>query len=135
MAFQHTSDAVHWCMEAQKALVDLEWPATLLEHPGAAEEWNDGDDTVLYKGLRVRMGVHAGEARTRRDAMTRRVEYSGPVVNAAARITAMTHGGQVSLIPQHLSHLTSSPLRCPDCGSVWFVFFPRSSCRTRHTPS
>jgi class 3 adenylate cyclase len=32
-----------------------------------------------------------------RDPMTRRVEYIGPVVNAAARITAMTHGGQIVL--------------------------------------
>jgi hypothetical protein len=30
-----------------------------------------------------------------RDPMTRRVEYIGPVVNAAARITALAHGGQV----------------------------------------
>jgi hypothetical protein len=29
--------------------------------------------------------------------MTRRVEYIGPVVNAAARITALTHGGQIVL--------------------------------------
>jgi class 3 adenylate cyclase len=135
MAFQHTSDAVHWCMEAQRALVDLGWPAALLEHPGAAEEWNDSDDVVLYKGLRVRMGVHVGEARTRRDAMTRRVEYSGPVVNAAARITAMTHGGQVSLIPPHLSHLTSSPLHCLTVALLDAFWTPRSSCRTWHTPS
>jgi hypothetical protein len=50
---------------------------------------------VLFKGLRVRMGVHVGTPKTVRDPMTRRVEYIGPVVNAAARITAMTHGGQI----------------------------------------
>jgi hypothetical protein len=52
---------------------------------------------VLFKGLRVRMGVHFGSTRVVRDPMTRRVEYIGPVVNAAARITAMTHGGQIVL--------------------------------------
>jgi class 3 adenylate cyclase len=51
----------------------------------------------LYKGLRVRMGAHLGSARVVRDPMTRRVEYIGPVVNTAARITAMTHGGQIVL--------------------------------------
>jgi hypothetical protein len=50
---------------------------------------------VLFMGLRVRMGVHVGEPRAVRDPMTRRVEYIGPVVNAAARITALTHGGQI----------------------------------------
>jgi hypothetical protein len=50
---------------------------------------------VVFKGLRVRMGVHTGTPKMVRDPMTRRVEYIGPVVNAAARITALAHGGQV----------------------------------------
>jgi class 3 adenylate cyclase len=61
---------------------------------------NDSDSSarpcrVLFKGLRVRMGVHVGMPRLVRDPMTRRMEYIGPVVNAAARITALTHGGQI----------------------------------------
>jgi class 3 adenylate cyclase len=52
---------------------------------------------VLFKGLRVRMGVHLGTPRAVRDPMTRKVEYIGPVVNATARITALTHGGQIVL--------------------------------------
>jgi class 3 adenylate cyclase len=43
------------------------------------------------------MGVHVGHPRVVHDPMTRRVEYIGPVINAAARITAMTHGGQILL--------------------------------------
>jgi class 3 adenylate cyclase len=58
--------------------------------------------SVVYKGLRVRMGVHVGTPKAVRDPMTRRVEYIGPVVNAAARITAMTHGGQIVL--SHAAH-------------------------------
>jgi class 3 adenylate cyclase len=95
MAFQHAADALAWCAEAQKALIKVDWPEALLEHPGAAEEWGDIDDRVLFKGLRVRMGVHLGTPKVVRDPMTRRVEYIGPVVNAAARITALTHGGQI----------------------------------------
>ena len=98
MAFQNTSDALEWCMEAQHALVNaVEWPEALLNHPGAAEEWGDSDERIVFKGLRVRMGVHVGQPRMVRDPMTRRVEYIGPVINAAARITAMTHGGQILL--------------------------------------
>src|SRR5213078_3130135 len=41
--------------------------------------------------LRVRMGLHAGEAATRTG------DYFGPVVNRAARIMAVGHGGQVLL--------------------------------------
>jgi hypothetical protein len=56
---------------------------------------------VLFKGLRVRMGVHWGKPRVVKDPMTRRVEYIGPVVNAAARITALTHGGTDPPSPPH----------------------------------
>jgi class 3 adenylate cyclase len=48
------------------------------------------------------MGVHLGTPKVVRDPMTRRVEYIGPVVNAAARITAMTHGGQI--VMSHAAH-------------------------------
>jgi hypothetical protein len=41
------------------------------------------------------MGVHVGEPRRVADPMTRRIEFTGPVVNTAARITTLSHGGQV----------------------------------------
>jgi class 3 adenylate cyclase len=95
MAFQDAVNAVEWCMEAQQALLKAEWPKNLLAHPGAAEEWGDTDDRVLFRGLRVRMGIHVGSPKGKRDPTTRRVEYSGPAVDIAARITALTHGGQI----------------------------------------
>jgi class 3 adenylate cyclase len=95
MAFQEPLDALAWCVEVQQELLRVDWPDALGEHPGAAEEWGDTDDRLIFRGLRVRMGIHFGEPRRVRDPMTRRIEYYGPVVNAAARITALTHGGQV----------------------------------------
>jgi class 3 adenylate cyclase len=95
LAFSDIGAALDWCGDTQRELLAVEWPEALLEHPGAAEEWGDTDDRVMFKGLRVRMGVHAGTPKMVRDPMTRRVEYIGPVVNAAARITALAHGGQV----------------------------------------
>jgi predicted ATPase/class 3 adenylate cyclase len=59
------------CMTAQRDLADEPW-----EETGA---------------LRVRMGLHAGEAQTRAS------DYFGPTVNRAARIMAAGHGGQVLL--------------------------------------
>jgi hypothetical protein len=41
------------------------------------------------------MGVHLGEPRRVADPLTRRTEFTGPVVNTAARITTLAHGGQV----------------------------------------
>jgi hypothetical protein len=44
MAFQQASDALAWCCDVQRALLQVEWPEALLDHPGAAEEWGDTDD-------------------------------------------------------------------------------------------
>lgn len=95
VAFSEVGAALDWCADMQRQLLKINWPPELLEHPGAAEEWGNKDDRVLFKGLRVRMGVHIGNPKVVRDPMTRRVEYIGPAVNVTARITALAHGGQV----------------------------------------
>ncbi|NEJ83450.1 hypothetical protein GR268_44075, partial [Rhizobium leguminosarum] len=86
----------------RRALLKVGWPEALMGHPGAGRVVFDADDRqqqrqVVFKGLRVRMGLHAGSPKVVRDPMTSRVDYGGPVVDAAARITAMAHGGQVVL--------------------------------------
>jgi class 3 adenylate cyclase len=43
------------------------------------------------------MGVHVGEPKRLTDAVTRRVEFVGPPVNTAARLTTLAHGGQILL--------------------------------------
>ncbi len=95
MGFHRTIDALEWCDEVQQELVNAEWPEPLMEHPGAAMEWGDTDDRVIFKGLRVRIGLHVGNPKWIRDPVTRKIEYMGPCVNIAARITALAHGGQV----------------------------------------
>ena len=52
----------------------------------AAHQWPDGAD------LRVRMGLHSGEAHLAGD------DYGGFEVNRAARIAAAGHGGQIVLV-------------------------------------
>ena len=69
--FSSASDGVEACLEAQRALQDEEWGET--------------------GSLRVRMGMHAGEAERRAG------DFYGPPVNRAARIMAAAHGGQVLL--------------------------------------
>jgi len=94
MAFQKAHNALKWAVAVQERLMDVDWPAKLLEHPAAAEEW-DAEDNKIFRGLRIRIGMHYGAPRTTRDALTRRVEFIGPVVNKAARITTLAAGGQI----------------------------------------
>jgi predicted ATPase/class 3 adenylate cyclase len=67
-AFQRSADAVIAAVDAQRAL--------------QAEPWPEGAE------LRVRMGLHTGEA-DERDG-----DYLGPPLNRAARLMAAAHGGQ-----------------------------------------
>jgi class 3 adenylate cyclase len=69
--FPAVADGVVASLAAQLALADTTWTET-----GA---------------LRVRMGLHAGEAGQRGD------DYFGPTVNRTARIMSAGHGGQVLL--------------------------------------
>jgi class 3 adenylate cyclase len=69
VAFARASDAIAAAVSAQRALASGRWP--------------EGVD------VRVRMGVHTGEADVRQD------DYVGLDVHRAARICAAGHGGQV----------------------------------------
>ena len=70
-AFHSAVDAVAAAADAQLALA--------------------GEDFSAVDGLRVRMGLHTGQAEERK------ADYFGPAVNRVARLTAIGHGGQVLL--------------------------------------
>jgi predicted ATPase/class 3 adenylate cyclase len=69
VAFQRAGDAVAAAVDAQRVLLSEDWPARV--------------------ELRVRMGVHTGEA-DERDG-----DYFGPPLNRAARLMTAAHGGQI----------------------------------------
>jgi predicted ATPase/class 3 adenylate cyclase len=78
--FTSTRAALDAAIGAQRALADEAW-----EVPG---------------GLKVRMGLHTG------DAVARDGDYYGPAINRAARVMSSAHGGQVVV-----SHATEEILR------------------------
>jgi predicted ATPase/class 3 adenylate cyclase len=69
VAFARATDAIAAAVAAQRALAAHPWPADV--------------------DLRVRMGLHTGEAEVRSD------DYVGMDVHRAARICSAAHGGQV----------------------------------------
>jgi predicted ATPase/class 3 adenylate cyclase len=69
IAFARASDAIAAAVSAQRSLASQRWPAGV--------------------EVRVRMGVHTGEAEVRQD------DYVGLDVHRAARICSAGHGGQV----------------------------------------
>lgn len=61
------------------------------------------DDTRMMLPLRVRMGIHAGDAEETDE------DFFGPVLNRAARIMAAAHGGQV-LVSSKIAELAREVL-------------------------
>ncbi len=85
IAFPTAGSAVRFCLDAQDRLHHAAWPDSVL-----------GSD-VVFRGLKVRMGVHVGDPLCRRDPLTGRMDYYGRMVNRAARVGAAGHGGQIVL--------------------------------------
>ena len=80
------------CRLTQQALLTAPWPATILAHPRAAVASSSGrplsqehskhllPHDVLFRGLRVRMGIAAGVVEhSSVHEVTKRTEYAGKV--------------------------------------------------------
>ena len=78
-AFANAADGLAAALDAQRAL--------------AAEDWwsHPADSGRVRRPLRVRMGLHTGQADARGG------DYFGPALNRTARLMAAGHGGQVLL--------------------------------------
>lgn len=62
IAFHTPTDAVKFAMKAQLQLFKQKWPAKISSFEACKQE--DGSDgKVVFKGMRVRMGIHTGHPR------------------------------------------------------------------------
>jgi class 3 adenylate cyclase len=94
VAFGDPVSAVKWCLEVQQALLKVDWPNKLYQHFKSAPVMSKKGEP-LFRGLRVRMGIHCGEASAQEDPVTGRMDYFGQMVNRAARVESVGTGGQV----------------------------------------
>ncbi|KAJ2722468.1 cysteinyl-tRNA synthetase [Coemansia sp. Benny D115] len=117
VSFPTVASALHWCLAVQMMFLNADWPQEILDSPhgcpiywppdgqqggdGAAKGRNKGPHGesegrhLIYRGLRVRMGMHLGSPVSEEDPVTRRMDYFGPMVNRASRISGAADGGQV----------------------------------------
>ena len=85
--------AVKFCLDAQEKLLLVEWPSDLYRHEKSQIVPAEGGSGFLYRGLRVRMGLHCGTPSCEEDPTTGRMDYFGQMVNRAARVESIAHGG------------------------------------------
>ncbi|KAK9322716.1 phosphatase 2C-domain-containing protein [Lipomyces orientalis] len=96
VCFPTAAAAMVWCFSVQSQLLVAEWPSEITSSIDGAEVV-DEHNNVIYRGLSVRMGIHWGSPVCERDPITRRMDYFGPMVNRASRISAVADGGQVTV--------------------------------------
>ncbi|GET85738.1 hypothetical protein, conserved [Leishmania tarentolae] len=98
LAFADAAAACRFCTESQEWLMRLPWPAALLKLPEAVEERSDSG-RLLYRGLRVSMALHAGEAYVEPSGIPLnggyRNHYYGKAVSQLVHLCSLTQGGQV----------------------------------------
>eukprot|EP01065_Artemidia_motanka_P029497 TRINITY_DN35603_c0_g1_i1.p1 TRINITY_DN35603_c0_g1~~TRINITY_DN35603_c0_g1_i1.p1 ORF type:complete len:1586 (+),score=448.81 TRINITY_DN35603_c0_g1_i1:74-4759(+) len=102
VAFDTPEDAVNFSFDAMTGLVEhSSWPAGLMKYPLCKQEV-DSAGTVIWRGLRIRIGVHCGPVAIDVNPVTQRADYFGNVVNKAARCESFGVGGMITVTPDVL---------------------------------
>ena len=96
VAFSTPTRALLCCLTVQLKLLEVEWPAEIVSTKDGCLI-TDENNRVLFYGLSVRMGIHWGRPVTEMDIVTKRMDYLGPMVNKASRVSNVADGGQVAL--------------------------------------
>lgn len=104
VAFTTVSAALLWCSSVQMLLLDEPWPKEILDLP-EGREVHDANGILIARGLSLRMGIHCGSPVCEMDLVSRRMDYYGPMVNRASRVTNSAAGGQILLSADALREL------------------------------
>ena len=104
VAFPTATSALCWAFAVQQALLKASWPTEILNSVHGQEIF-DADGNCLYRGLSVRMGIHWGAPVCEPDPITRRMDYFGPMVNRASRISSVADGGQITVSHDFISEI------------------------------
>ncbi|KAJ9450158.1 Adenylate cyclase [Diplonema papillatum] len=92
-AFDNVLDALGFCSSVQTGLLNETWPAALRQHPESEVCYQNG--TKVFDGPRVRMCLNSGHPKIQKDPATGRMDYTGPLVNLTARLSACARGGEI----------------------------------------
>ncbi|KAM0254800.1 hypothetical protein ACHAQJ_006399 [Trichoderma viride] len=104
VSFPTATSALLWCFAVQMELLDVPWPSEVLNSMSCQPIY-DKDNALIFKGLSVRMGIHYGDCVCETDPVTRRMDYFGPMVNKASRISAVADGGQITVSSDFISEI------------------------------
>ncbi|KAF2402630.1 hypothetical protein EJ06DRAFT_348549 [Trichodelitschia bisporula] len=104
VTFPTVTSALLWCFTIQTQLLEVAWPQEILSSING-QEVCDADGNVIFRGLSVRMGIHWGQPVCEVDPVTKRMDYFGPMVNRASRITSVADGGQITVSADFIAEI------------------------------
>ncbi|KZF22381.1 PP2C-domain-containing protein [Xylona heveae TC161] len=104
VCFPTATSALLWCFSVQSLLLEAPWPSEILNSVHG-QEVQDADGNVIFRGLSVRMGIHWGCPVCEPDPITNRMDYFGPMVNRASRISAVADGGQITVSSDFITEI------------------------------
>lgn len=104
VSFPTATSALLWCFSVQSHLLEAPWPSEIL-NSSHCQEVLDVEGNVVYRGLSVRMGIHWGNPVCEPDPVTRRMDYFGPIVNRASRISGLADGGQINVSSDFIAEI------------------------------
>ena len=107
VSFPTATSALLWCFSVQSHLLEAAWPSEILNSVHC-QEVLDADQNVIYRGLSVRMGIHWGSPVCEPDPVTRRMDYFGPMVNRASRISGAADGGEINVSSDFIAEIQRS---------------------------
>ena len=100
-SFASSEAAVLWAVGTQEALMEVDWPAELLEHPACEEMRVKGPEgsqpafQTVYRGPRAKMGIYAGAHPGSIHQASGRTTYPGSIANRTARISSGAAAGEI----------------------------------------
>lgn len=104
VSFPTATSALLWCFAVQTQLLEVDWPQEMLNSVNCQSLY-DKDNNLIFRGLSVRMGTHWGEPLCEVDPITHRMDYYGPIVNKASRVSACADGGQITVSSDFISEI------------------------------
>jgi adenylate cyclase len=104
VAFRTVTSALLWCFTIQSKLLEVQWPQEILNSVNG-QEVIDPDGNVIFRGLSVRMGIHWGTPVCEVDPVTKRMDYFGPMVNRASRVSSVADGGQITVSSDFIAEI------------------------------
>jgi class 3 adenylate cyclase len=120
VAFTSCEAAVNFSIDMQHALHKANWHRIFSDiYDDLAVAAADGvmlpagrmGDVSLWNGIRVRVGVHFGYGSIVKDDVTHGYDYYGTVVNTAARVESVGHGGQILISEAVLENIDAAELK------------------------